>query len=631
MNKQLLIVSAVALLFASTKITAQEQEKIEELDEVIVTATKIKMSKKNIGKIVYKLTSKEIEERQGKSLVQLLNEVPGIEINGAQSSRGQNLGIYIRGGRNKQTAVLIDGVNVNDPSSVAGDFDLRQLDLNQIESIEVLKGASSVLYGSGAAAGVINIILKKDSKKEFAGSFTTSLGSNRSAEHTTFAGDELQANFNFNGTIDKVSYLIGLNSNSSSGLSAIESLDKNKANKEDKFYRQNALVKIGYKINNKVKIGIEGSFNKFFTEFDGFDFNTTTFELTPVDKDDFGLTSQKRAVFSTEFKYTKGELKAKAFYTEIDREFSAFGGSVFQGEVKGFDVFNSYRVSNQFSFLTGITAQYQDMLREGSIAKGTVNQNFYDPYVSLNYNSDFGFNVNGGVRMNVHNEYGNHFVYNINPSYNFEVLEDKNLKVFASYGTAFIAPTLSEIFNKSATVEELTPEKDFTVEGGFEFDVLDNLVVNGTYFYREETDKVIYNAGKYLNNIGTFNLKGIEAGIVFKPLKKLSILADYTFVNINGGVSLVSLPKQKFGATVNYQLASKTFVNATYRFTGERETFGDLLDSYNVVDFFVNHKILKDKVTFFGSVTNLLNENFQDVSAYTARGRNYNLGLKVQF
>lgn len=622
MNKQLLIVGAIASLFASTKIIAQEQEKTENLDEVVVTATKTKMNKKNIGKIVYKLTSKEIEERQGKSLTQLLNEIPGIEINGAQSNRGQNLGVYIRGGRNKQTAVLIDGINVNDPSSIAGDFDLRQLDLNQIESIEVLKGASSVLYGSGAAAGVINIILKKGSQKEFEGTFTTSLGSNRSAEHTKIAGDELQANFNFKGKIDKVTYLLGLNSNSSSGLSAIESLNST-ANKEDKFYRQNALLKIGYEINNKVKVGIQGSFNKFNNEFDS--------SYPAEDADFFSESKQNRAVFTTDFSYAKGELKARGFYTEIDRESNSFGGSIYQGEVKGFDVFNNYRVSNQFSFLTGITGQYQDMLQDGVIEKGTAKQSFYDPYVSLNYNSDFGFNINGGVRMNIHNEYGNHFVYNVNPSYNLKVLEDKNLKLFASYGTAFITPTLTEIFNKADSVDELTPEKDFTIEGGFEFDVLDNVTLNATYFYREETDKVVWNAGKYLNNIGTFNLKGIEAGITYNPLKQLSFSADYTYTNIDGGVSVINLPKQKFGANINYQLASKTFVSATYRFTGERETFGGLLDSYSVVDFFINHKVLKDKVTFFGSVTNLLNDNFQDVSAYTARGRNYNLGLKVKF
>ncbi|WP_299104821.1 TonB-dependent receptor plug domain-containing protein [uncultured Tenacibaculum sp.] len=625
MKKQLLIVGAIAMSLASTKSFAQEQENTEKLDEVVVTATKIKTSKKNIGKVVYKLTSKQIEERQGKSLVEILNEVPGIEINGSQSNRGQNLGVYIRGGRNKQVAVLIDGVNVNDPSSIAGDFDLRQLDLNQVESIEVLKGASSVLYGSGAATGVINIILKKSSKKAFEGTFTTSFGSNRSAEHTKVAVDEIQANFNFNGTVGKFDYLVGLNANSSSGLSAIENIDPNTPNQEDKFYRQNALLRVGYNVTKRLRVGIEGSFNAFNNEFDS--------SFPAGDADFFADTKQHRAVFSTDFKYAKGELKARAFFTDIDRESNSFGGSVFNGEVKGFDVFNSYRLTQTFSVITGVTGQFQDMLQEASfsnIGKGTAKQHFYDPYVSANYNTDR-FNINAGVRTNIHNEYGTHFVYNINPSYNFEVLDGKNLKIFASYGTAFIAPTLSEIFNKADTVDQLKPEEDFTVEGGFEFDVLDNLTLNATYFYREETDKVVWNAGRYLNNLGTFNLKGIEANVTYAPIKELTILADYTFINIDGGTSIINLPKQKFGVRANYQVAPKTFTSVSYRFTGERETFGGTLDSYSLVDLFVNHKILKDKITLFGSLTNVLNENFQDVNAYTARGRNFNLGLRVQF
>ncbi|TDQ25485.1 TonB-dependent receptor plug domain-containing protein [Tenacibaculum caenipelagi] len=626
MNKQLLIVGAVALLFASTKTFAQEQEKTEELDEVVVTATKTKTNKKNVGKIVYKITSKQLEERVGKTLVEVLNEIPGIEINGAQSNRGQNLGVYIRGGRNKHVAVLIDGVNINDPSSIAGDFDLRQLDLNQVESIEVLKGASSVLYGSGAATGVINIIMKKSSKKEFGGTFTTSVGSNRSAEHNKFAADELEANFNFNGTIDKVDYLLGVNSNNSSGLSSIENADENNPNKEDKFYRQNALLKIGYKVDSRVRIGLEGSFNKFYNEFDS--------SYPAGDADYFAETEQKRAVFSTDFNYSKGELKARGFYTKIDRNSTSSSNSIFKGEVYGFDVFNNYKVLEELSFVLGVAGQYQDMFQDtayGNIEEGTAKQHYYDPYLSANYNTDFGLNVNAGVRMNMHNEYGNNFVYNVNPSFNFEVSEQRNLKIFASYSTAFITPTLSEIFNKDDSVDELNPEKDFTVEGGFEFDILDNLMVNATYFYREETDKVVWSGGKYLNNDGTYNLKGVEAILSYKPIKDLTLSGDYTYVNIEGGTSLINLPKHKFGARANYNISPKTFVGATYRYTSERETFGDVLSSYDVVDLFVNHKILKDKVTLFGNVTNLLNENFQDVSGYTARGRNYKLGLRIQF
>ena len=125
----------------------------------------LKPTPKNVGKIIYTITQETIKNNAGKTISDLLNEIPGVEINGNFSTKGQNLGYYIRGGRNRQVAILINGVAVNDPSSFNGDFDLRQIDINQIERIEVLKGASSTLYGTGAATGVINILLKKASKK----------------------------------------------------------------------------------------------------------------------------------------------------------------------------------------------------------------------------------------------------------------------------------------------------------------------------------------------------------------------------------------------------------------------------------------------------------------------------------
>lgn len=624
MKKQLLIVGAIAMSFASTKITAQEQEKTEKLNEVVVTATKIKTNKKNIGKVVYKLTSKELEEREGKTLTEILNEIPGVEVNGAQSNRGQNNEIYIRGGRSNQVAILIDGVNVNNASTISNNFDLRQLDINQIESIEVLKGASSVLYGSGAATGVVNIIMKKASKKEFGGTFTTSVGSNRSAEHNKVAVDEIEANFNFNGAVGKVDYLVGLNSNNSSGLSATENVNPNIENKEDKFYRQNGLVRLGYQVTDKVKVGLQGSVNKFFYEYDGF---------PSGDADNNYNGKQERALLFTDFKYNKGALRLDTYYTELSGTFkSSFGTSESEGKEYGFDIYNNYNVLDELSFVLGVAAQYQDM-NSGGISFGSVSQYAYDPYLSVNYNSDFGFNVNAGVRANIHNEYGTNLIYNVNPSYNLEVLEGRNLKVFASYGTAFIAPSLYQIFNKRNDVETLQPESSYSAEGGFEIEILDNLNINTTYFYREETDKVVYDNStfKYITNTGTFNAKGVEAQLNYSPLKKLDLSFDYAYTNFKGLLNSAKLPKHKIGARVNYQVLPTTFLSTNYRFTGERQSGANTLSSYNLVDFFVNHKMLKDKVTLFANVTNLLNENYQEIFNYTTRGRNYNLGLKVQF
>lgn len=635
MKNQCVIIGALAFGLSSTQLFSQEnKEKREKLNEVVVTATKFKTEKKNLGKIVYKLTSKQIKERQGKSLVQLLNDIPGIEINGAQSNRGQNLGMFIRGGRNKQVAILINGVNVNDPSSIVGDFDLRQIDMNQIESIEVLKGASSVLYGTGAAAGVINIILKKASDKEFGMVFTASTGSNRSAEQGKIAFDEREANYNFNGTLGKIDYVLSLNSNSSSGISALESADANNPFNEDTFYRQNVLLQVGYRASKNLRFGIDGSYNKFSTEFDGFNFNPVTFVSTPADQDNNSQSIQNRIGFTTDFSYAKGELKFNTFYTEIDRMSNSTSESLFRGETYGFDIYNNYKVSNKISFLVGLTAQYQDMFQKTSfsnIEEGTAKQHFYDPYVSVNYFSGSGLNLSVGSRVNIHNEYGSNFIYNFNPSYNLTVFNDRNLKVFSSYGTAFITPTLVEIFNRAPTVDQLKPESNTTIEGGFDLEILDNLTINTTYFYREETDKVVWNAGTYSNNIGTFNLKGIESEIVFLPTEKITVSFDYTFLNVEGAVSLIRLPKHKFGLRFNYQLSSSTFASSNYRFTGEREDFGTTLTSYSLVDLFINHKILNDKLTLFGSITNVLNDNYQELNNYTARGRNFKLGLRLQF
>ena len=632
MKKQFLIVSVLACNFLSTNVfSQQEKEKIESLNEVVVTATKFETNKKNVGKIVYKITQETIENNQGKTVVDLLNDVPGVEINGNFSTKGQNLGYYIRGGRNRQVAILIDGVNVNDPSSFNGDFDLRQIDINQIESIEVLKGASSTLYGSGAATGVINIILKKSSKDSFAGTFTTSIGTNSSSENNNFSGEEFSTNFNFNGTLGKVDYLLGLNANGSSGLSAAESTT-NSVFEEDNFSRQNVLLKVNYAVNDKLKIGLLSSYDEFSTDFDGFDYDPVTFASIPADKDNNSKSVQKRVGVNADYSYKNGELKIRTFLTEIDRNQTP-SNDFFYGEVYGFDVYNNYKFNDQFSFLVGFTSQFQDMIQKTSfstIEEGSGKQHFYDPYVSVNYFSEAGFNVSAGTRLNIHSEYGNNFVFDVNPSYNFKIAEN-DIKVFASYSTAFVAPTLSEIFTKLPTLDELLPEEDVTVEGGFDVALGNKINLSATYFYREETNKIGYDPATYqtINDLGTFSAKGLETEISYKASQKLNLLANYTYIDRDENL-LLKIPQNKFFIKADYNLFPQTFTSLSYRFVDETKDFGNVdLASYSLVDFFINHSLLENKVTFYGSVTNIFNEDFQEIAGFTTRGRNYNLGLRI--
>lgn len=633
MKKQLLIVSVLACNFVNTNLFSQEKkEKIESLEEVVVTATKFETNKKNIGKIVYKITQETLENSRGKSIVDLLNDVPGVEINGNFSTRGQNLGYYIRGGRNRQVAILLDGLNVNDPSSFNGDFDLRQLDINQIERIEVLKGASSTLYGTGAATGVINIILKKASKNSFSGTFNSSVGTNSSSENNRFAADEISTNFNFNGTLGKLDYLFALNGNGSKGLSAAEKIG-NKEFEEDVFSRQNMLLKLNYSVNNKFKIGVLTSIDEFSTDFDGFDFDPISFASIPADKDNNLESFQKRFAVNADYSYSKGELKLRTFYTDIKRTETP-SNDFFKGEVLGFDIFNNYKFTNEISLLTGFTAQFQDMIQRTSfstIDEGKGKQHFYDPYISVNYNSSFGFNLNAGSRLNIHNEYGSNFVFNVNPSYNFTI-NNNLIKVFTSYSTAFVTPTLSEIFTKLPSIGELLPEEDITIEGGFDIALGEKININVTYFYREETNKIGYDPTTFqtINDLGTFLARGFETEVNFKMNSKLSFLANYTHINRDENL-LLKIPQNKFFIKADYKLTNSTFTSLSYRYVGETTDFGNVsLDAYNLVDFFINHSLLDGKVIFYGSITNIFNENFQEIAGFTTRGRNYSLGLNIK-
>ncbi|MDX1332620.1 MAG: TonB-dependent receptor plug domain-containing protein, partial [Robiginitalea sp.] len=129
----------------------------QELQEVVVTDTRIPLKREQSGKTVIQLGREDLDRYQGQSFPEVLNQLGGFEISGSRGRPGEVLGVFARGGRGRQVLVLVDGLRVTDPSSAAREFDLRLLPLSSIESVEIVKGATSVLYGANAATAVINI------------------------------------------------------------------------------------------------------------------------------------------------------------------------------------------------------------------------------------------------------------------------------------------------------------------------------------------------------------------------------------------------------------------------------------------------------------------------------------------
>ena len=222
MNKSIIKCSALALVLTANVVFAQEkqEEKVEQLEEVVLSDSRFELKKENSGKVIYKITQKDIQENAGKTVVDLLDYVAGVEISGNNNADGTNIGLYFRGGRNRQVAIMIDGVLVSDPTGIASTYNLNLLNVDQIESIEILKGSSSTLYGSGAATGVINIKLKKASKSPISFNYTASLGTNNTQRDRKNNFDELNQNVGVRGTLNKFNYLANYSISKSDGMSA---------------------------------------------------------------------------------------------------------------------------------------------------------------------------------------------------------------------------------------------------------------------------------------------------------------------------------------------------------------------------------------------------------------------------
>lgn len=649
MKKQLVIASVLACSFVNTYLFAQktvsQKEKVESLEEVVVTATKFKLRKENSGKVIYKITQKDIVNNAGKTVIDLLNNVPGIEIKGTNSNASEPRSTYVRGGRSRQVLILIDGVPVTDPSLISQEYDLRLLTLNQIQSIEILKGASSTLYGSGAATGVVNIILKKSLKDKITGSYEVSLGTNNGANTTSSSLADNNQNININGNSGGFNFLTSFSLTGTNGLSAAKS-NTNTVFEEDGYYSKNGLLKLGYKFNKKLSI-------ETFLNFDEFEYDYDSGIWADSDINN-GEQTQIRFGIKPSYKYNRGEVYLLASFNKVkrtDNNFSTFSNalntSIFKGESTNLDLVNKYVFSEKIQLIKGLNYQKHTNNTAtpfGDIDKDLANFSTIDPYASLVYISDYGLSVNLGGRLNIHSNYGNHFVYDGNFSY--QILDDNDFKLrgLTSYSTAFIAPSTYQLFSVYGDVN-LTPETSRTFEFGFDSSYKKRIDFRAVYFNRTEDEAIIYNNlnaapwGIYANSTETIKVSGIEADITIKPIEKVKLNVGYTYTDKSTDVDYI--PSNKLVANVELYPSQNSFISLVYKNVGNRfaryydsaifSTVDTTLPKYNLLDFNANYKLLEGTVTFFGAVTNLLNEDYEDILGYSTRGRNYKIGVRLQF
>ncbi len=609
-NAMVLSALCIGKLYAQETVTQDSLSLATKyLDEVVVLDSRLPLKRSQSGKTIVRIDQKQIERFNGRNLAELLDTQAGISVLGNRSITGQNLRMAIRGSNNYQVLILVDGVRVADPSRIDNDFDLNFLSLDQIDSIEILKGGASTLYGSAAAAAVINITTKKIVGKSQLnlGLYTgTEVAQNAKYDAFTY----LSNNINYAAASEKLQYKVGLSSLRTNGMSAVAN-----GTEVDPFFRYNINAQLGNK-GEKFSWTVLASKAKIENDYDN---------VFPVEDAEFSGTSDLESFsFNSSFAYAKGEVALNAGLQNTERDYRDNFPTNYSAKNSSLEVVNRLKFSDRLYSIQGF------LFQEGSYEGATATRQ-NDLFANVVYVTEGGFNLNTGARLSNHQTYGSHFTYSLNPSYTLP-LKQAQVKLLGSISTAFIAPSLFQLYDTYSGNADLAPEETQSIELGAVFE-LDDANASLVYFQRKEDPKIVYDftTYAYANAPSDVVFQGVEFSYANQVYDVVDLRLNYTFTELKEG-DLLRLPKHSLNAQLGIPLSASEGLNAVFTHRGERQAVDtSLLDAYNIVDLSYAKTFGEGNLTARFWVSNLFDAEYVEIANFTTKGRNFRLGLNYNF
>jgi vitamin B12 transporter len=632
------IITLLVSLLAGSSICAQQKDSVRVLDEVVVTANKTEQKQSTTGKVITVISKAQIEKSSGKTVAQLLNEQAGITINGALSNAGAVQTVFMRGAGAGRTLILMDGIPVNDPSQISNDFDLNFFSINDVERIEICKGAQSTLYGSDAIAGVINIITTKAN---------ISKPVNVKATVTGGSFGTLKTNLQFYGKAGKFTYTTRYAHLQSNGFSAAydstgaknfdnDSYNGNTANAALQYQLSTALQLKAFTQHSTYTAGIDASSFKDKTFYDIHNRNHTS---------GAGFTYKNKALALTgNYQYSK---QHRNYDDNASTGAPIFSMNDYDAVTQYAETYASVKLGAGFVLLAGGDYRYalmNNQYRSVSLF-GPFNSKFNDTsmqqasaYTSLHFNNQR-FSAELGGRLTDHSKYGTHYTYTINPAFTI----DEHFRLFGSIASAFKAPSLYQLYSGSGN-PDLKAEVSTNYEIGLQHSYgsfSDRLV----FFYRKTGNGIDYNSVtfKYFNYVKQVT-RGIEYEFNLEPVKDLSLRGNYTFItsqettqsriNFKDTVYNYSLrrPAHSLNLTAGYRFSKALLVSLSGKYASERNDVGAyqkpdvLLDSYFILGAYTEY-VYSEKLKLFADIQNLANRKFYEIRGYNGIPAMFNAGL----
>ena len=451
---------AVALAAAGMAVNAQA-ENVYELDRIVVSASRTAQTVDQALAPVTVITREDIERSQASNVVELIEKTPSINIS-SNGGAGATTSVFIRGASSQQTLVLVDGQRLN--SATAGNAELQYLNPNQIERIEIVRGPMSSLYGADAVGGIIHIFTRKG-QGEPRVTVRAGIGSRGTSELGVNAGGQ-SGNTRFN---------IGANFHETDGFDVTNNdYSHNTGQNLDKDgYRNKSLSgNLSHRFENESEAGVRFSHTEGKNEYDNVDhfltnrpynaytlFQTSSANLfydLPVN--DLWMTR-----FDTGYMYHKSRQLGDGLADD-----SLYEPSFFKTERVSFFWQNDITWQDN-QLLTAGLDYYNDKVDNSSPyinpENGKIVDSRYNTAVFVQNQSEFeGSDLQVALRRDMNEAYGDHTTGNI--AWGFELPE--SMRLIASFGTAFRAPTFNDLYFPDAGWAvgnpDLKPEKSKNYE-----------------------------------------------------------------------------------------------------------------------------------------------------------------------
>jgi len=638
-----------------------------EAREVVVSATKTPLPVSHVTSAVEVITGEELERKKIKTVIDGLRLAQGVFAS-SSGGPGTEATVKMRGAFARHTLVLIDGVIVNSPTT--GSYDFSNLMTDNIDRIEILRGAQSMLYGSDAIGGVINIYTKKGTGAPTGSAFL---------EYGSFAS--LREGASLSGAKGLFDFSASLSRWDTSSFSAINY--RRGAYERDGFHNWQGSGKLGVSLPRDGRLEFNVRWYNSDSNFDGFADSGSPADMFGARQSNRNLIlsgtydqpitswwTQKLTLAQANERLqsvsgtTGYNINTVLFITPTTSPFSCppTFETCFTPFASDLEILNR-RLELQENFQVVkqllVTVGYQ-FREEKADSIGFYGPS--DPKKVISSNAGFAqapvnlwerFLVTGGVRHDSYNTFGDATTYRVTAGY---LLKETGTKFRGSYATGFKAPTLNDLFFQEFGNPDLKPEKSQSMDLGIDQSFFqDRLQLSAGYFWNRFNNLIQFifdpavcpptTIGLCPINVADAKTQGWELGFKFMIMEGLHLRGQYTYtltraydnptIPLGEDKRLPRWPVDQASVGLTYQPIEPVRLTVDYRFVGARNndlanTPTQKLGSFNVVNASVSYDVTKNWQVF-GRVDNLFDSRYEEILFFGTPIRSVYGGVKFTY